>query len=235
MSRQPPSGITKVLEFICPDQLFEGIIGDLEEKYYSDLEYLGERKAARRYFWSALFFIRPEIILRNKSNLNLITTTMFSNHLKVGVRSLLRSKLYSFINAFGLSIAIAFGVLIYLFLQDERSFDQMHSNKDRIYRIHKARKDYKELTDKTDIRMSAYMQAGLASTLKSELPEVTASTCFNAGSNAIFNVKNKTFNEGIAYVYQDFFKMFDFKVLEGNREDFLKNESEIVLSANTAK
>ena len=80
----------------------------------------------------------------------------------------------------------------------------MHSNKDRIYRIHKARKDYKELTDKTDIRMSAYMQAGLASTLKSELPEVTASTCFNAGSNAIFNVKNKTFNEGIAYVYQDF-------------------------------
>ncbi|MEM7107849.1 MAG: ABC transporter permease [Bacteroidota bacterium] len=235
MSTLPPQRITRVLEWVCPDYLFEGILADLEEQYYCDLECLGEKAARRRYFWAALQFIRPGILLRNKSNFKIITTTMFSNHLKVGVRSLLRSKLYSFINAFGLSIAIAFGVLIYLFIQDERSFDQMHDHKDRIYRVHTVRQDYEDIGDGRGIRMSAYLQTGLAPTLKSELPEVVASTGINSGVSAIFSINEKTFKEQVTYVHQDFFQMFDFKAVSGDRAQFLKDKSEIVLSASTVE
>ncbi|MEM6525173.1 MAG: ABC transporter permease [Bacteroidota bacterium] len=235
MNPLPPQRITRILEWACPDYLLEGILADLEEQYYGDLDHLGQKAAGRRYFWAALKFIRPGIIFRNKSNFRIITTTMFSSHLKVGVRSLLRSKFYSFINAFGLSIAIAFGVLIYLFIQDERSFDQMHDHKGRIYRVHKVRQDYEDIGDGKGIRMSAYMQTGLAPTLKSELPEVIASTGFNSGSSAIFSIDEKTFNEQITYVHQDFFRMFDFKAVRGDKEQFLNDKSEIVLSVSTVE
>ena len=60
---------------------------------------------------------------------------MIGNYIKVASRNIVKRKLYSFINAFGLSIAIAFCTLIYLFVQDEKSFDQFHENKGRIYQL----------------------------------------------------------------------------------------------------
>ncbi|MTI19451.1 hypothetical protein E1176_00305, partial [Fulvivirga sp. RKSG066] len=79
---RPPKGITDLLEWICPDYLFEGIIGDLEEQYYADVEDVGEKRARRRYFWNALKFVRPEIILRNNITLKIINNIMFTNYLK---------------------------------------------------------------------------------------------------------------------------------------------------------
>ena len=55
---------------------------------------------------------------------------MIRNYVKVASRNILKRKMYSFINAFGLSIGIAFSILIYLYIEDERSFDQFHVNKD---------------------------------------------------------------------------------------------------------
>ena len=60
---------------------------------------------------------------------------MIKNYLKVATRNIVKRKLYSFINAFGLSIGIAFCILIFLYIQDEKSFDQFHVNKERIYRM----------------------------------------------------------------------------------------------------
>src|SRR5688572_23133203 len=67
---------------------------------------------------------------------------MIRNYLKVASRNIAKRKLYSFINTVGLSIAIAFCVLIYLFIQDEKSFDQFHHNKRDIYRINNRRFDF---------------------------------------------------------------------------------------------
>ena len=61
---------------------------------------------------------------------------MIRSYIKIALRNISKRKLYSFINAFGLSIGIAFCILIYLFIHDERSFDQFHANKDIIYRVH---------------------------------------------------------------------------------------------------
>lgn len=60
---------------------------------------------------------------------------MWGNYLKVAARNIQKRKFYSFINAFGLSIGLAFCMLITLYIQDEKEFDQLHTNKNQIYRI----------------------------------------------------------------------------------------------------
>src|SRR5687767_5020621 len=130
--RSYPSWTLSFLQWFCPPALYEGIEGDLLEAFDRDVERVGWRQARRRMIWSTLRFFRPEIILRNKFSRQIINTIMIGNYLKVASRNILKRKLYSFINAFGLSIGLAFCILIYLFISDERSFDQFHVNKDRI-------------------------------------------------------------------------------------------------------
>lgn len=235
MNAGPPKRIVRILQWVCPDYLFEGIIGDLEEQYFFDVNERGIHAAKRRFIWHALLFIRPGIIFRNKFKLKIINTAMLRNHLKVGIRSILKSKLYSFINAVGLSIAIAFSVLIYLYIQDENSFDQFHTNKDRIYRVHKVRTNFEPDEDGETVFKSAWLQTGVAPTLKEEAPEVIAATGFNSGGSAIFSVVEKVFNESITFVHPDFFKMFDFQALHGDPQSWLSDPAQVVLSASTAE
>jgi putative ABC transport system permease protein len=60
---------------------------------------------------------------------------MFYNYLKVAIRNILKYKVFSFINIFGLAVAMTVCMLIILMLADQKEYDQFHANKDRIYRI----------------------------------------------------------------------------------------------------
>src|SRR5689334_20223715 len=126
---RPPKWPLKLLEWFCPRELYEGIEGDLVEQFYADLTSNGERVARRKLLWSVIRFFHIEILLRNRFTIRLINTIMVGNYFTVALRNIQKRKLYSFINAFGLSIGIAFCMLIWLFIQDELSFDQFHENK----------------------------------------------------------------------------------------------------------
>ncbi|HEX9654769.1 MAG TPA: ABC transporter permease, partial [bacterium] len=60
---------------------------------------------------------------------------MFKNHFKIFLRNVRRSKLYSAINVIGLAAGMAACILILLFIQNELSFESIHANADRIYRV----------------------------------------------------------------------------------------------------
>ena len=60
---------------------------------------------------------------------------MFKNYLVIAFRNLKKYKSFSFINIMGLTIGIASCLLIFLWIQDELSYDRFHTNSDRIYRI----------------------------------------------------------------------------------------------------
>ncbi len=60
---------------------------------------------------------------------------MIKNYLKIAFRAVLRDKLSSFINIFGLALAMCCCLLIYLFIKDELSYDRYHANADRTYRF----------------------------------------------------------------------------------------------------
>ncbi|MCP4725271.1 MAG: ABC transporter permease, partial [bacterium] len=60
---------------------------------------------------------------------------MYKNYVKIAIRNLSRYKGYTFINIFGLATGIVCCLLIYLYVQDELSYDKYNENSDNIYRI----------------------------------------------------------------------------------------------------
>ncbi len=160
---------------------------------------------------------------------------MISNYLKVASRNIFKRKLYSFINAFGLSIGIAFCALIYLYIQDERSFDQFHANKDRIYRMECKVYNYWEPSPKKPYEYSAWLQTGLQPAIKEEIPEVELSTRYSPDGDAIMRAGDKVFTEKITYVDADFFKMFSFPLISGNIDKVFTDKFSIVITPAVAE
>lgn len=160
---------------------------------------------------------------------------MIGNYFKVAVRNMTKRKLYSFINAFGLSVGIAFCVLIYLFIQDERSFDQFHDNKNFIYRMEaKSFDTWRPKHDKPFV-YEAWLQTGLMQALKDELAEVKYAARFNANYDGVFKYSDKVFTEQISYTDHDFFEMFSFRLLKGNASELFKKKSDMVITPAIAK
>ncbi|MCW5912884.1 MAG: ABC transporter permease [Cyclobacteriaceae bacterium] len=220
----------RFLRWFCPPALYEGIEGDLLEQFESDIKEFGEKKAKRRFVWNVVKFFRPGIFLRNRISTHIINTIMIGNYFKVTVRNIQKRKFYSFINAFGLSIGLAFCMLIALYIQDEREFDQFHANKDQIYRIEEKSFDTWRHDAPDPYRRSAWLQTGLGPVIKEEFPEVEYVTRYNGGNSVIFRFEDKVFTERVTYVDKDFFNMFSFPLIRGNADKLFQDKLEVVIT-----
>src|SRR5688572_26457811 len=60
---------------------------------------------------------------------------MIRNYITVAFRNIVRYKVFSFINIFGLAAAMSVCMLIILMLADQDRYDKFHVHHDRIYRI----------------------------------------------------------------------------------------------------
>jgi putative ABC transport system permease protein len=227
----------RLLAWFCPPHLYEGIEGDILEQFEDDLKTVGEHRAKRRFAWNVVKFFRPGILMRNKFSLHFMYSVMINNYIKIATRNIQKRKLYSFINAFGLSIGIAFCILIYLFIQDEKSFDQFHANKNFLYRMHgvefKAQRNGGSKSEPSFAKMS-HMPIALADVMKAELPEVELATRFCSNSD-VLHYKEKVFREPIVYVDADFFNIFSFSLLQGNPKKIFQTNDEIVLTPEISR
>src|SRR5690349_14862711 len=91
---------------------------------------------------------------------------MLKNYIRIAVRNLLRHKVYSAINIFGLAIGIAACLLIFLYVQHELSYDSQFKKSDRIFRV----ANDINLQGQTD--KFALTPLGLAPALKQDYPEL---------------------------------------------------------------
>lgn len=60
---------------------------------------------------------------------------MLKNYFKIAWRTLMKNKVFSFINIFGLTIGLTSFLLIALYIFDELTFDSFQKNANNIYRI----------------------------------------------------------------------------------------------------
>src|SRR3989339_1846658 len=154
---------------------------------------------------------------------------MISNYLRVALRNLARHKLSTFINIFGLSLGLACGIVIMLFVQSELSFDTFNSRKDDLYRVITARKQVQGETD-----LSAYQPMPLVPALRTEFPEIRHAARFSTGGT-IMSSGEKAFTETVMFTDPDVFRMFDITFLAGNPEKALLNPNEIILTQPMAE
>lgn len=154
---------------------------------------------------------------------------MIKNYLKVAWRNLVKNKGLATINILGLSIGMAFAMLIGLWIRYETSFDKFHTNLDRLAYVRKNTFFNNEKGTQVSVPFPLYTE------LKTNYPEVKRASRMDWGSNHSLKVGNERFNKGGYYVDPDFIEMFTFPMLVGDVKTALKDPSSIVLTESLAK
>lgn len=158
---------------------------------------------------------------------------MFKNYWKIAFRSLWRNKQVTFINVFGLAIGIACSLLIFLFVQDEKSYDRFHKDAHNIHRVAKdfINADGSRIPDATT-------PGPLADALRREIPDIEhVARLFPAwGSNVLFKYKNVKINEPLYFrADSTIFDVLSFQFIRGNKKTALPDAESVVLTETSAK
>jgi putative ABC transport system permease protein len=159
---------------------------------------------------------------------------MINNYLKIAWRILVRQKLFSLINIFGLVIGMVACLLIVQYISFELSYDKFHQNAGNIYRIKHQSYSQGNLIENLPKTYSAVGPA-----LKVEFPEVQAETRVSKlGGQVTARQSGGTiiaFNEQHLYAVEaSFLKLFSFPMVEGTAAA-LNNPNTVVITQSAAK
>ncbi|MEM1134297.1 MAG: ABC transporter permease [Bacteroidota bacterium] len=227
----PPRFLLRFFRWFCHPSLHVYIEGDLLELYQERVEQLGKSKADWRFAIDVLLLFRPGIIKPLQGYHRLNHYGMFKHYFKITWRSLLKQKLYSFINIGGLSIGLTCFILIFLYVQHELSYDRFLSNSNQIYRIYK-----KQVSNVffLETNYSVVLPAPLATTLTGEFPEIIRATSIKEQTALLGFEENHYWEKGLRADIH-FFEVFPYPFIEGNPKTALVNTESIVLVESMAK
>ena len=162
---------------------------------------------------------------------------MILNYFKIAWRSLMKNKMFSFINIFGLSVGLTCCLLIALYLNYELSYDKQHTDSDRIYQLGTTFVRQKEE------RSTPNTPAPMAGMMQQEFPEIEETvrllSLFNEDKTLLrYNENNNaavSFYETKGYLTDPaFFRFFNYDFKEGDPNTALSNPNTIVLSEEIA-
>ncbi len=174
---------------------------------------------------------------------------MFKNYLKTAIRNLLRNKAFSFINIIGLSVSVAFCLLLFMHIRFEQSFDTFHKKKNHLFRLEmtnlyaladtakqKETHFFSFLTKQDDVNNQLVFPLVVAPELQSAFPEVKSITRLKEEGPQLVKAKNEVFKEkNILYTDNNFFNNFSFKLKQGNVATVFSSKNNVVLSETTAR
>src|SRR5580698_4931230 len=165
---------------------------------------------------------------------------MFRNYFKVAWRGLMKNKMVSLINIFGLSIGLVCCMLIVLFIYNELSYDSYRKDIGRLYQVGTV-----FITNGKEDRFPAE-PAVMAENIKKDFPEVqqtarviafdffgeykTLIQYFQPGREPKAYYETKAFAADAS-----FFQLFDYSFTEGNAASALRQPRSVVISEQMAK
>ncbi len=154
---------------------------------------------------------------------------MIDNYLKIALRSLLKNRLTSLVNIFGLVTGLTGSIFIGLYIIDELQYDRHYGLKERMFR----------LTTSFDVSGTKYQSAttsgNIGSVLAQKFPEVESTTRLLAKDEVFLFSEKKAFKEEIIYTDAGFSRVFGPVILLGNKEECLANPSSIIISKGIAR
>lgn len=162
---------------------------------------------------------------------------MLKNYITIAWRNLLKKKAYSFINIFGLGLGMTCCFLIFMYVQDELSFDTYHEKGDRIYRLTHGELPSKDQTENaaTD-PFWVWHNAPVGPALKSYFPEVDKVVQFSGSSDILLtDGENSYQEEGVFFMDSTAFDVFSWKVVKGDPKTALTAPYSMVMTESTAK
>ncbi len=225
--------IVRTFAWFCPPSLYESIEGDLLEQFEEDIKSVGEKRARRRFVWNVLKFFRLGILLRNKFSVQLNQLDMLSHYFKILLRTTRKNKSYASINVAGLTIGMTAFALIGLYVLHERSYDDFHTKKDRIFRVRQDRYTHEQLT-----RQWTAGPWGIGPDLKANFPEVVRYVSMTRGgllSTVLANGQIFFKEDKVFYASGEFFRLFSYPLIKGVDSLVLRRPFTMVVSESLAK
>jgi putative ABC transport system permease protein len=156
---------------------------------------------------------------------------MIRNYFKTAWRNLWRHKLYSLINIKGLTVGLAVGILILLWVQDEFSYDTFHKNEKNIYKVENM------VGTGASRQLWTVTAAPIGVLAKKEIPGVEDVVRISGnGYYQLFKFKDKVFSEqNNFFTDPSLFSVFDFKLIKGNPSDPFPDDNSVVITETMAK
>lgn len=158
---------------------------------------------------------------------------MVQNYWNSACRNLMKRKVFSFINIFGLAVGMASALLILTYVAFEFSFDKMHSKSDRIYRVQSTFHEGEVLTDNWATSSFGYgsaMQENLAG-----IEDYTRVGCIIQPEQLVKYGELCLRENEVAYADPGFFRLFDFELLKGDRATCLSTPGQVVVTERIAR
>ena len=137
------------------------------------------------------------------------------------INFLKRNKLYSAVNLLGLSLSMAFVLLLAVYVTSQLSTDSFQKNADRIYVI--AQKE----TVTSAYWMSRHMKANF--------PEIEKSASYSTNGLQEYKIDGNIVNARTSYADSSFFDMFSFPLVEGDFREWKASISGVLISESFAK
>jgi len=168
---------------------------------------------------------------------------MLANYLKLALRNLMRNKVYSFINIFGLALGVTCCLLLSLYIRDEMSYDKHHKRANDLYRI------ITNFQSESNVERVGSASPPIAMTVKDEVPEVEAAVrilnppgeknYFTTGekekAQSLIQYKDKLFYESEGLLADStLFDVFTYELKEGYPKKALVEANSVVLSGKLA-
>jgi putative ABC transport system permease protein len=152
---------------------------------------------------------------------------MLKNYIKVALRNIRKYRTFSFINVFGLALAMSVCLLVILMLADQHRYDRFNTRQDRIYRI---------LTNAPNGRQPyATSPFPLGAYLASNYPVVEDAVTMLPGVTGDAQYGQRLTQMKGYFTSPSFFRAFDFDLEKGNEESALRDARSIIVTTDLAK
>src|SRR3954468_15697631 len=159
---------------------------------------------------------------------------MILSYLTTAARNFKKNKLHTLITISGLSLGMMASILALMFIMDERSFDQFHSKKDRLYRVNKIFVDANKVESK-----NGESSGMIGPTMREDFAEVESVVRYHPWFDETvlsYGEKSILLNAGeLGFTDSTFFQVFDFPLTSGNAKAVLTRPSTIVISEPIAQ
>ena len=183
---RPPRWPERMLEWFCDPALLEDVAGDLYELFHKRAE-TNVKHARHQFALDVLFLFRPGII--KKFNFSTYQHIMIKNYLLTAYRSAMRYKGHTALNLLSLTIGIASALLIFLWIQDERSVDKFHENDSKLFQV------WRNMHQSSgEIRTTPGIPQPLAPTLRDEYPEIDEVALVGWDVDMVFRIGGDEFS-----------------------------------------
>ena len=155
---------------------------------------------------------------------------MLYSYFRTALRSLLKNKVFSFLNIIGLAIGMACCMIIFQYVTFERSYDKFHPNHDNLYRV-----QYNYYKNGETIFECAAAVPAVGKAMKENFPEIE-DYAIAYPSSGIVTYHDKNFREEkIQLATPSWLTMFNWELIRGDINTVLDGPKKMVLTESAAK